>query len=606
MKIKKKIIYYLIELLYLATVAAFLFYFKNTYAPNFSEYEKELFLIVLFGLIGLTVFFGPILNKVISFIYTFAFGFYLFSQSIYYVAFNQYYRIQFALSVLSEVAGVKSSVAEFVSFSDFIPFILLALINIVFIVLYFIYQRKVVNFFISLIYRFIALALFFPIRNNYEKFNSLIEETKSQEDAFQMNKTDYYIYDNIPTTVEFVDKFGLVTFAYRDYLSFNEVRNWDEYLPEVDAVLNNKIHEDNEMTGIFKGKNLVIIQGESFNHYAVDKDLTPTLYKMANEGINVNGFNTPLLVGSTSDTEIMANTSIIPDSEEFASCYSYFDNTYKTTLATIFNSIGYITDAYHNCYGDYYNRDIIFPTMLQYQHWRDCTDMGKVDALSDYEYGQSIPWMYFDSNDPYMLYWITYSGHQPYDLTSVGVSEEDVLKIKEKYPDLDDAYVSYYAKNMDLDKTIANYMTVLSWNGQLENTVFVLFGDHMCKGLELNGYESATDLYIYCAGYEGKTINKVSTALDLLPTIANLWDIDYDYNSILGSDIFDPNYDGYLFTMWGYYETNNYTYTSGYDVTDRNGNVIKDETILKKINDLVDLKRISKIIQKTDYFKYAD
>ena len=199
-----------------------------------------------------------------------------------------------------------------------------------------------------------------------------------------MNKTDYYIYETIPNNNQFVSIFGTLPFGLRDGISLFETDILGaEHYVEVEEFLNSRSEQTpNMMTGIFEGKNVIFIQAESFIDAAIDETLTPTLYKMKNEGINIEGFDTPTLVGSTSDTEFMANTSIIPNSEGYAICYKYPFNTYVTTLASIFNDVGYNTVAYHNNYGDYYNRDIVFPN-FGYDKFIDCTELGLEDEQAD-------------------------------------------------------------------------------------------------------------------------------------------------------------------------------------------------------------------------------
>ena len=48
----------------------------------------------------------------------------------------------------------------------------------------------------------------------------------------------------------------------------------------------------NEYTGLFAGKNLILITAEGFSKEVIDPELTPTLYRLANEGIQFNkGFS---------------------------------------------------------------------------------------------------------------------------------------------------------------------------------------------------------------------------------------------------------------------------------------------------------------------------
>ena len=57
--------------------------------------------------------------------------------------------------------------------------------------------------------------------------------------------------------------------------------------------------KQNAYTGLFKGKNLIIITAESFAAEVIDPELTPTLYRMANEGIKFTDYYQPLWGGSS-------------------------------------------------------------------------------------------------------------------------------------------------------------------------------------------------------------------------------------------------------------------------------------------------------------------
>ena len=426
---------------------------------------------------------------------------------------------------------------------------------------------------------------------------------------------DEYIYRAIPSSKLFVERFGLLTYGVRDAQSlliaedeFSHDRI-EEFLAERDDQFISRYH------GLFAGKNVIFIQAESFNHVMLDPDLTPTLYKMYKEGLVIENFNTPALPGSTSDTEFMANVSLIPSNDGHASCYRFGENIYKTTLPGLFNDHNYKTAAYHNNYGEYYNRDITMYT-FGYQQFLDCTDLGMMDTPPDSAVMEVMKYIYSEETKPWMAYWITYSGHQPYDYESTGVSSQDVARIRRKYPNLSEPYVSFYAKNMDLDKSIKALMDELRTVKKLDNTVFVFFGDHIVKNLDFSrtspfyresgkqytGKESYTDLYFYCSAMQ-KTIRypKCATALDLIPTVADLWGWDIDMHTVLGRNIFDPDYTGFYFSEWDDWATDNYSYKMDmneftfkkrYDI-----NAAKQEILY-----FIEEKEISRQILVSDYF----
>lgn len=92
-----------------------------------------------------------------------------------------------------------------------------------------------------------------------------------------------------------------------------------EYFAKVDP------SKKNEYTGKYKGKNLIFITAEGFSPYAVNRDLTPTLYKMQEEGFKFKNFYTPLWGVSTTDGEYVACTGLLPK-EGIWSFYKSSDN----------------------------------------------------------------------------------------------------------------------------------------------------------------------------------------------------------------------------------------------------------------------------------------
>ena len=616
-KIRCVALYLGIELLYVLFLLVYLSHVETNFSFS-TPYETELFGAVVLVALMIWGVGGGFLGKLLNFFFCGIYSLYLITQNIYQRAFHQFYRFNTVKDLLGEAIGAKDSAMEFVKGSDTFPLIILLLATILFCVLYFVWQRKQVKWTYRMLGGLILLLLFFPIRNHITTYQEMVLKTKEQDDGFQMNKTDFYIYDLMLNTNEFVDKFGLLPLCYRDAETFlNDEVFSEETIKEIDAYLAElPEHSLNAYTGMFEGKNLIMIQAESYNRIALDPDLTPTLYRMCHEGLWIDGFNTPSLPGSTSDTEFMSNVSLIPQSEGHGVCYAFPYNTYPTTLAKLFHDAGYVTQGYHNNYSDYYNRNVIFNS-FGYDEFLDSTQLGLVSESTDAQVMDVMKYIFAEADYPYFAFWITYSGHQPYNLESVGVEEEYVTKIREKYPELDERYVSYLAKNMDLDVALTRLVDVLNFSGKLDQTVFVIFGDHLVKGLDLTEkgdiysqmgltYEESyaeTDLYIYNNGMTPQRIEQLGTAIDLLPTIANLWGMDYDAHTVVGKDLLDPSTHGFYFAQWGDWKTKDYRYDPIKDsITLLSGNY--DETSAREeVASMYRKQEMSMKILKVDYFK---
>ncbi|MFV0399867.1 MAG: sulfatase-like hydrolase/transferase, partial [Oscillospiraceae bacterium] len=118
----------------------------------------------------------------------------------------------------------------------------------------------------------------------------------------------------------------------------------------------------NEYTGLFKGKNLIMITAESFNSWAISPERTPTLYRLSHEGFVFQNFYTPLWWASTSDGEYVTCTSLTPKAGE-QSFGVAADNSLYFCLGNQLRAQGYDTNAYHDHTYTYYSRNITHPNM---------------------------------------------------------------------------------------------------------------------------------------------------------------------------------------------------------------------------------------------------
>ena len=122
--------------------------------------------------------------------------------------------------------------------------------------------------------------------------------------------------------------------------------------------------QKNEYTGIYRDCNLIYMCCESFSSYAIDKELTPTLYKLANEGLRFENFYNPIWGVSTSDGEYVACQGLIPKSGVW-SFWRSSKNWLPFALGNQFQKLsGYSQPkAYHNNTYNYYNRDESHPNL---------------------------------------------------------------------------------------------------------------------------------------------------------------------------------------------------------------------------------------------------
>lgn len=611
MEKSKKIAYWLIEIIYGILMVAFMFYIKAVYSNNAALDTIINFLYSSFVL-GFGILLGPKLNRLFYFLTGGILSIYLVSQKIYYRGFNNYFRLKTALGLRKEVVGVADAAGELINGKDFLPLYILLVLTIVFVILFFVFQRKVkVKWSLRLIALIPLIIMIFVTNSKIKQIYS----TKGIAE-FDVYKTDYYVYDVVPTNTEFVNKFGLISFSYRDLKSLFEKQKTSFTKEDIDSFFNNQhVHQDNSFTGLFEGKNVLFVQAESLMNLAISEELTPNLFYYLNSGIVFNDYNEPILIGSTSDTEFMAITSILPVTDGNAVCYEYVNNEYPYALGNVLNNNCFKSLAFHNNYSEYYNRHTTF-TNFGYEFY-DSSKLGLNNLEPDSVLAEEIAYI-CSEKEKFNAYWITYSGHQTYDYKSTAVKEEYVNKIHDLYPNLNEENTSYLAKAMDLDEALASFVNVMDWTGRYEDFVMVIYGDHRAKGLSFkksSNYDEVfgineddnpeiayTPMIIWSPNTKHITINKPCTALDIIPTFLNLWNIKAD-NYYLGHDIMDENYNGLCFDANGNINTKDFKYNSFDDSLNLFNSAYTQERAQQEINNFSKLKEMADSILKLNYFQ---
>lgn len=324
------------------------------------------------------------------------------------------------------------------------------------------------------------------------------------------------------------------------------VKSMHEYFKNVTPT------KQNEYTGIFKGKNLIYITAEGFDKIAIDENLTPTLYKLANNGFVFENYYQPLFTVSTSDGEYMFLNSLIPK-EGVWSFYRSSNIYLPFGIGNVFKREGYSTvNAYHDHTYTYYNRDESHPN-LGFDKYIGCGN-GLEELIncktwpeSDIEMINATVDDYINS-DNFMTYYMTVSGHLNYTFTGNYIS----YKNKDLVKDLPytDHVKAYLAANIELDRAIESLINKLKEKGKLDDTVIVISPDHYPYGLktsELNEISDTdrsdkfemfhTSLILYNSEIEENVkVTKYVSSIDVLPTIYNLFGIKYDSRLLMGRD----------------------------------------------------------------------
>lgn len=180
----------------------------------------------------------------------------------------------------------------------------------------------------------------------------------------------------------------------------------------------------NAYTGLFKGKNLIIITAEAFTAEVIDPDLTPTLYRLATKGINFTDYYQPSSAGTTGG-EYQNIFGMMPtdDGMSFKNTSNHL-NYY--TMGSQLDRLGYYGKAFHNNTYTYYDRNITHNN-LGYSHGFMGYGNGMEQYVhnswpqSDYEMISGTLPTYIDKQ-PFNIYYMTVSGHNNYTRSSNSIT----------------------------------------------------------------------------------------------------------------------------------------------------------------------------------------
>jgi phosphoglycerol transferase MdoB-like AlkP superfamily enzyme len=176
---------------------------------------------------------------------------------------------------------------------------------------------------------------------------------------------------------------------------------------------------------------------------------------------------------------------------------------------------------------------------------------------------------------------------------------------------------AYVATQIELDRALERLLSELEKAGKLDNTVIVLLADHYPYNLDLKSVNSISSyqrdsvvevnhnsLILWNSKINDTHIDKPCMSSDVLPTVLNLFGVDYDSRLMTGKDI--------LSTSMGLAVFNNRSWVSDKGTYFANSKkFVPKETIenqdeyVKNMNTFVSNRlNIAKLIVKNNYYNY--
>lgn len=423
-----------------------------------------------------------------------------------------------------------------------------------------------------------------------------------EDDSWEKVSVPKYYYDNSLNYKKSLSVSGLYEYTFRDvFLYFSVINASYGSVSEIDELISkyNVDYEKNDMTGIFKDKNLIMIMLESIDNVVVNDKTMPTLYYMLNNGWNFpKRYSSLSSGGSTLITEYSSISGLF-----YPMQYNKLEKiAYDYSIPSQFANIGYKVNSAHENHGMYYNREVLHASLgfqnsyflydiLDNPNYYDDSQM----VLNDEIYNSIV-----SKEERFFTFIVTIAAHGPYtnnwvcDEYKNGMSEKECLE--------------YLAGKTDYFLQVL--LERLEKDNLLDDTVIVFYTDHQAYSYdytidEINSLTKIDDNYniraipfgIYSTGIDSYTYDDILVNdVDLAPTIMNLFGIEYDPNLYIGTDLFSKNHKNLImFSDYSWYDGNIY---SG------NANVSNISSYyIDTSNYVFDKMSLSKMIVYNDYYR---
>lgn len=386
--------------------------------------------------------------------------------------------------------------------------------------------------------------------------------------------------------------------------------------------------QENAYTGLFQGKNFILITAEAFCAEVIDPELTPTLYRLANKGIQFTDYYQPASAGTTGgEYQILFGLLPTDGGRSFKNTAGHLN---YLTIGSQLDRLGYYGKAFHNNSYTFYDRNITHNNLgysdgfMGYGNGMEAY-VQEAWPQSDYEMVSGTLPTYLDQQ-PFNIYYMTVSGHSDYEPASNSMARKNWDRVQEL--SYSDTVKGYLAAQLELEDALTYLVDTLEQRGIADDTVICLSSDHFPYGLdsdaplgqllylsELYGYEvsdywerdhSRLILWSGCLeDQEPIVVDEPTSSLDILPTLSNLFGTEYDSRLMPGRDVFsdaaplvfNTNYD---------WKTDLGTYYAASDTfVPKTPDTVVPEGYVEAMQATVRNKmRYCESVLDTDYFRY--
>lgn len=432
------------------------------------------------------------------------------------------------------------------------------------------------------------------------------------------------IYNNFNDNNKSMQLVGMFEYNIRN-LYVNYFRSSDDSNEESLIFLDNIFKNDevytDKYTGIFEGKNLILVQLESIDSFLTTEEIMPNLYNLKKNSLNfVNHYSFVNGGGSTFNSEFMVNTGYATPYTFNQNAYTFSKNSFNYSLPNLFKTVGYTVNAFHMNDSEYYSRGVNYRN-FGYDSYNGLKDLGTyndksyqldTELILNEEFNSKIFNVENPLNSNFVSYIITYSAHLPFQKNS-GVCSMLLTEDEKNNPDYNPSELDCLKiQAKETDNMIGLLVDNLKEKGLYDNTVLVFFADHYTYTLTdktiLDIYKDTetnlinrTDFFIWSSNISYTEVNKATSQLNILPTVLNLFNLYQHPSYYVGSNALADNYSGLVFF-------GDYSWYDGKRYVNANGEIVKGlkatddyiNSMSTKINELI---KKNDAVLKTNYFK---
>ena len=582
------------------------------------------------------------LNLLIIFIISF--------YSILQVGFNNFLGVYISFNVTSQAGAVTSYIIDFIK-SFYWYYYLLLFPFILLIVFYKLQERKIIkinvdnNFnklekSLSLISFLLVFGFLYHVTISTNIFQNKLQIISNKE-LFKSASNPSLAIREFGSTMFFVldiknsfvhDDSEIIDNNKPNSNNNPSDKKWQELIEKEENLTLNYLNEyfinktktgKNSYTGLFEDKNLIVIMMESVNDIFINEEMYPNFYKLLSSGYYFKNNYSPRNSCATGNNELSGMIGLYSIYNK-CTANTYSNNIYPYSIFNLFNNKGYKTTSMHDYTEKYYQRREIHTNMGSGKYF-DVDDLKLTYNTKDEEWASDEDFMKqvvnilknYKEKDKFMTWLTTVTSHQPYGSSTYG-NKYLYLFESEKYSDYNIKLKRYMSKLKVLDDGLGVLLKGLEDQGKLDDTVIILYGDHYPYGLANNILEDALSysieekyenervpMVIWSNDLEATTYTEYTSYVNLLPTIANLFNLDYDTRYSTGQDLFSSDYQSITVFADGSWKNEIAFYNASNDNITYYTN--KEYTIdeIIKINESVNNKiKYSNLAIQHNYFNY--